>query len=174
MLIRWTIYQPYFWEISYSLPGWFGMGMTLSSQFVALSASRPERNAATSVTTYYLVQQIGFMSGITLAKSLLMNEMRRRLSIALGDGSESAEVRPMFSVPYAQENWYWYYDSWSKKYWVIGNRWNYWIPCFRTLYELSCNGVITYRQVSILIHLYKVINCILTELLLKRLQLYLC
>lgn len=81
------------------------MGMTLSSQFVALSASRPERNAATSVTTYYLVQQIGFMSGITLAKSL-MNEMRRRLSIALGDGSESAEARPMFSVPYAQENWY--------------------------------------------------------------------
>jgi len=82
------------------------MGMTLSSQFVALSASRPEKNAATSVTTYYLLQQFGFMSGITLTKSLLITEMRRRLSIALGDGSESTEVRPMLSIICAQGNCY--------------------------------------------------------------------
>jgi rRNA maturation endonuclease Nob1 len=80
------------WEISYGFLAWFGMGMTLSSQFVALSASKPERNAATSVTTYYLVQQVGFMIGITLSKALISKEIERRLIFALRDESGRNEV----------------------------------------------------------------------------------
>ncbi|OKP11188.1 hypothetical protein PENSUB_3210 [Penicillium subrubescens] len=92
ILIRWTIYQPQMWEISYGFFAWVGMGMTLSSQFVALSASKPEQNAAASVTTYYLVQQIGFMMGITLSKALLSREIERRLMFALRNEVERNQV----------------------------------------------------------------------------------
>jgi hypothetical protein len=80
------------WEISYGFFAWVGMGMTLSSQFVALSASKPEQNAAASVTTYYLVQQIGFMMGITLSKALLSREIERRLMFALRNEVERNQV----------------------------------------------------------------------------------
>ncbi|OQD64419.1 hypothetical protein PENPOL_c007G05983 [Penicillium polonicum] len=83
ILVRWTIFEPHFWEILYSFPGWFGMGMLLSSQFAALSAAKPEHNAATSVTTYYFAQQVGLMTGITTAKALLIKEMRSGLNVAL-------------------------------------------------------------------------------------------
>lgn len=68
------------------------MGMILSSQFAALAAAKPEENAATSVTTYYFAQQIGLMTGITIAKALILKEMRHGLKIKLGDESGSAEV----------------------------------------------------------------------------------
>ncbi|KAJ5379820.1 uncharacterized protein N7496_002248 [Penicillium cataractarum] len=92
ILVRWTVYQPHMWEISYGFLAWLGMGMTLSSQFVALSASKPEQNAATSVTTYYLVQQVGFMMGITLSKALISREIEHRLMFALRDESGRNEV----------------------------------------------------------------------------------
>lgn len=80
------------WEISYGFLAWVGMGMTLSSQFVALSASKPEHNAATSVTTYYLVQQVGFMMGITLSKALLSREIERRLMVAFRNEAGRSKV----------------------------------------------------------------------------------
>lgn len=93
ILIRWTLYEPNVWELSYSFVAWFGTGMLLSSQFTAISAAKPDENAATSVTTYYFAQQIGFMTGITTVKSLIRKETRRRLSKALGTGPDSVEVR---------------------------------------------------------------------------------
>ncbi|KAL2698827.1 hypothetical protein AAEP93_010215 [Penicillium crustosum] len=92
ILVRWTIFEPHFWEILYSFPGWFGMGMLLSSQFAALSAAKPEQNAATSVTTYYFAQQVGLMTGITAAKALLIKEMRRGLNVALKDQPGRAKL----------------------------------------------------------------------------------
>ncbi|KOS43232.1 hypothetical protein ACN38_g5877 [Penicillium nordicum] len=92
ILVRWTIFEPHFWEILYSFPGWFGMGMLLSSQFAALSAAKPEHNAATSVTTYYFAQQVGLMTGITTAKALLIKEMRRGLNVALKDQAGRAKL----------------------------------------------------------------------------------
>jgi hypothetical protein len=80
------------WEISYGFFAWVGMGMTLSSQFVALSASKPEKNAATSVTTYYLVQQVGFMMGITLSKALISRDLESRLMVALRNEAGKNEV----------------------------------------------------------------------------------
>jgi hypothetical protein len=80
------------WEISYGFLAWVGMGMTLSSQFVALSASKPEKNAATSVTTYYLVQQVGFMMGITLSKALISRDLESRLMVALRNEAGKNEV----------------------------------------------------------------------------------
>jgi hypothetical protein len=99
ILIRWTIFEPHFLEIIYIFPGYFGMGMILSSQFAALSAARPEQNAATSVTTYYFAQQLGLMTGITTVKSLLMKEMRRGLNVTLRGQPGRAGVRPRSSVP---------------------------------------------------------------------------
>ncbi|CAI7600682.1 unnamed protein product [Penicillium palitans] len=92
ILVRWTIFEPHFWEILYSFPGWFGMGMLLSSQFAALSAAKPEQNAATSITTYYFAQQVGLMTGITAAKALLIKEMRRGLNVALKDQAGRAKL----------------------------------------------------------------------------------
>ncbi|KAF7530110.1 hypothetical protein PCG10_005086 [Penicillium crustosum] len=68
------------------------MGMLLSSQFAALSAAKPEQNAATSVTTYYFAQQVGLMTGITAAKALLIKEMRRGLNVALKDQPGRAKL----------------------------------------------------------------------------------
>ena len=75
------------------------MGMLLSSQFAALSAAKPEQNAATSITTYYFAQQVGLMTGITAAKALLIKEMRRGLDVALKDQHGRAKVRPSFPIP---------------------------------------------------------------------------
>jgi rRNA maturation endonuclease Nob1 len=86
------------WEISYGFLAWVGMGMTLSSQFVALSASKPEQSAATSVTTYYLVQQVGFMMGITLSKALLSREIERRLMAALRNEAGRSKVG-IYTIP---------------------------------------------------------------------------
>ncbi|KAJ6155972.1 hypothetical protein N7497_004857 [Penicillium chrysogenum] len=83
ILVRWTIFEPQLFEIIYIFPGYFGMGMVLSSQFAALAAARPEQNAATSVTTYYFAQQLGLMTGITTVKALLIKEMRRGLDVTL-------------------------------------------------------------------------------------------
>ncbi|CAG8260874.1 unnamed protein product [Penicillium nalgiovense] len=99
ILIRWTIFEPQFLEILYIFPGYFGMGMVLSSQFAALAAARPEQNAATSVTTYYLAQQLGLMTGITIAKALLIKEIKRGLNVALRGQPGRAGVRPSFSNP---------------------------------------------------------------------------
>ncbi|KAJ5597701.1 hypothetical protein N7537_007785 [Penicillium hordei] len=81
------------------LSGWFGMGMLLSSQFAALSAAKPEQNAATSVTTYYFAQQLGLMTGITTVKALLIREMRHGLNVTLKDQPGRAKVRLNFSIP---------------------------------------------------------------------------
>lgn len=92
MLIRWAFNEPMMWEIMYSFPAWIGMGMSLSSQFVALSAAKPDHNAATSVTTYYLLQQIGWMTGVTVSRASITKLIRYRLKVAFGTSVESRKV----------------------------------------------------------------------------------
>jgi hypothetical protein len=99
ILVRWTIFEPQLFEIIYIFPGYFGMGMVLSSQFAALAAARPEQNAATSVTTYYFAQQLGLMTGITTVKALLIKEMRRGLDVTLRGQPGRAGVRPRSFIP---------------------------------------------------------------------------
>lgn len=91
------------WEIVYIGFAWFGVGMILSSQFIALSVAKPEKNAATSVTTYYLVQQIGFMTGITISRQLMRRSMKSQLKVALGDTVRAREVSHNRSVPLLRE-----------------------------------------------------------------------
>ena len=69
-----------------------GLGMILSSQFVALSAAKPEANVATSVTTFYLFQQIGFMAGVTSSRALVRSAMESGLKATLGNIPGSREV----------------------------------------------------------------------------------
>ncbi|KAJ9489595.1 hypothetical protein VN97_g3687 [Penicillium thymicola] len=92
MLIRWTLYEPNMWEITYSFASSVGLGMILSSQFVALSAAKPEANAATSVTTFYLCQQIGFMAGVTSSRSLVRRAIESGLKATLGNNAGSREL----------------------------------------------------------------------------------
>ncbi|KAJ6049123.1 hypothetical protein N7444_005839 [Penicillium canescens] len=80
------------WEITYSFASSVGLGMILSSQFVALSAAKPEANAATSVTTFYLCQQIGFMAGVTSSRALVRSAIESGLKAALGNNTGSRET----------------------------------------------------------------------------------
>ena len=80
------------WEIAYSFFSSIGLGMILSSQFTALSAAKPDENAATSVTTFYLCQQIGFMAGVTSSRSLVRSAIENGLKATLGENTASQEV----------------------------------------------------------------------------------
>lgn len=69
------------------------MGMTLSAQFVGLSASTPEEYAATSITSYYLFQQAGTMIGITLTTVLQNLIFEEKLETKVGESPEDMKVR---------------------------------------------------------------------------------
>lgn len=92
MLIRWVLHEPKMWEIAYSFFSSVGLGMILSSQFTALSAAKPDENAATSVTTFYLCQQIGFMAGVTSSRSLVRSAIENGLKATLGENTASQEL----------------------------------------------------------------------------------
>lgn len=91
------------WEIVYIGFAWFGVGMILSSQFIALSVAKPEKNGATSVTTYYLIQQIGFMTGITISRALMRRSMKSQLKLVLGDTIGGREASHNRSIPLLRE-----------------------------------------------------------------------
>lgn len=67
--------------------------MTLSAQFVGLSASTPEEYAATSITSYYLFQQAGTMIGITVTTVLQHLVFKEKLESTIGESPEDLKVR---------------------------------------------------------------------------------
>jgi hypothetical protein len=81
------------WELFYSFFFSWGLGMTLSAQFVGLSASTPEAFAATSITSYYLFQQAGTMIGITMTTVLQHLVFKEKLEAAIGESPEDLNVR---------------------------------------------------------------------------------
>lgn len=64
--IRWCYFDPYIWELMYPFPFGIGMGILFSTQFVALSAESPGSYVARLITTYYLLQQIGSVVGVSV------------------------------------------------------------------------------------------------------------
>lgn len=77
--------------------------MTLSSQFVALSAAKPAQNVATSVTTFYLSQQIGFMAGITFSESLIRSSLENRLIAEFGNSIRGHKVGYTELITYSRK-----------------------------------------------------------------------
>jgi hypothetical protein len=93
ILPRWSLFEQKMWELFYSFFFSWGLGMTLSAQFVGLSASTPEEFAATSITSYYLFQQAGTMIGITMTTVLQHLVFKEKLEAKIGESSEDLKVR---------------------------------------------------------------------------------
>ncbi|KAJ5438339.1 uncharacterized protein N7458_009337 [Penicillium daleae] len=104
ILPRWSLFEQKMWELFYSFFFSWGLGMTLSAQFVGLSASTPEQYAATSITSYYLFQQAGTMIGITMTTVLQHLVFKEKLEATIGDSPESLKKieHILESVEYSQ------------------------------------------------------------------------
>ncbi|KAF7512506.1 hypothetical protein GJ744_001441 [Endocarpon pusillum] len=67
------------WEALYVFPWGLSHGMLVSTQFIGLSASAPRSRLATSISVFYLGQQLGIILGIVAAAVLLQIELYETL-----------------------------------------------------------------------------------------------
>ena len=72
------------WESLYILPAAMGVGLLNSSQFIGLSATAQKEQLATTISTFFLSQQLGMMIGASVSAALLRNVFRSSLVKMLG------------------------------------------------------------------------------------------
>ena len=89
--LRWR-HGTNFWESLYTFPAGLGFGMILSTQFIGLSVSVPERQTATAVSTYYLCQQVGILVGVGASAAILRINFQRTLLRQLENYSDRDRV----------------------------------------------------------------------------------
>ena len=80
------------WESLYIFPASFGVGLLNSSQFVAISASVEKSQLATTISIFFLSQQMGMMIGASGSGALLQRTFRNALEKTLGDHAGMSEV----------------------------------------------------------------------------------
>ena len=80
------------WESLYIFPASFGVGLLNSSQFVAVSAAVEKPQLATTISIFFLSQQMGMMIGASGSGALLQRTFRNALVKNLGDSAEMGEV----------------------------------------------------------------------------------
>ncbi|KAK0513525.1 hypothetical protein JMJ35_004511 [Cladonia borealis] len=80
------------WESLYIFPASFGVGLLNSSQFVAISASVEKPQLATTISIFFLSQQMGMMIGASGSGALLQRTFRNALEKTLGDHAGMSEV----------------------------------------------------------------------------------
>ncbi|KAL4796458.1 major facilitator superfamily domain-containing protein [Aspergillus venezuelensis] len=98
ILIRWNIYEPYFWEAIYPFILFAGLAMLYSAQFVALAALAPKECEATAITTYYLSQQVGVVTGVAVTNAMSRRVFKWRLEgVIEGDGESLELVKHLIS-----------------------------------------------------------------------------
>ena len=90
------------WESLYIFPASFGVGLLNSSQFVAVSAAVEKPQLATTISIFFLSQQMGMMIGASGSGALLQRTFRNALVKKLGDQARMSEVSicnptPIFS-----------------------------------------------------------------------------
>lgn len=87
------------WEGSlYAFPSGLGSGMILSTQFIGLSTSAPKDQLATSISIYYLSQQVGTIVGISVTAAVLRGAFQNTLMRELGDVPGKAEVSELATI----------------------------------------------------------------------------
>lgn len=97
--IRWCFFDPSLLELAYPFGQGVGLGILFSTQFVALSAHSPKDFSARLITTYYLMQQIGAVVGVSVTSWLIRSSFAISLENEFGvtpDGmsvSESSLLR---------------------------------------------------------------------------------
>lgn len=80
------------WESLYIFPASFGIGLLNSSQFIAVSAAVDKTQLATTISIFFLSQQVGMMIGASGSGALLQKTFRNALEKSLGDRAEASEV----------------------------------------------------------------------------------
>ena len=80
------------WESLYIFPASFGVGLLNSSQFIAVSAAVDKTQLATTISIFFLSQQIGLMIGASGSGALLQKTFRTALEKSLGDRADASEV----------------------------------------------------------------------------------
>lgn len=90
-MFRWP-QGPYLWELTYlAIQGIGFMGVN-AALFVAMSASVPKDHGASTITTYYLFQQLGVMAGVTSTAAFTRNVFKGRLVEKLAGEPKANEV----------------------------------------------------------------------------------
>lgn len=85
------------WESLYIFPVSLGVGLLNSSQFIGLSAAVEKSQLATTITVFFLSQQIGLMIGASASSALLRSAFRNALEKALRDRNDSSSVSVLSS-----------------------------------------------------------------------------
>ena len=80
------------WESLYIFPASFGVGLLNSSQFVGVSAAVEKSQLATTISIFFLSQQMGIMTGASGSGALLQKTFRNVLEKRLGDSAQKSEV----------------------------------------------------------------------------------
>lgn len=92
------------WESLYIFPASFGVGLLNSSQFVGVSTTVERPQLATTVSIFFLSQQMGMMIGASGSGALLQRTFRNSLVRSLGDRVDSVQVSIVSrSIIYAME-----------------------------------------------------------------------
>lgn len=79
------------WESLYILPAAMGVGLLNSSQFIGLSAAVQRSQLATTISTFFLSQQLGMMVGAATSAALLKSIFRSGLVRLIGDNHTGSE-----------------------------------------------------------------------------------
>jgi len=79
------------WESLYILPAAMGVGLLNSSQFIGLSAAVQKAQLATTISTFFLSQQLGMMIGAATSAALLKSMFRSALVKSFGDSHARSE-----------------------------------------------------------------------------------
>ncbi|KAJ5887875.1 transporter [Penicillium taxi] len=69
-----------------------GLGGVFATQFVGISAVAPENQSSTTITVYYMAQQLGMIGGTTLAATISRAQLRRGLLRKLGTSAEALAI----------------------------------------------------------------------------------
>ena len=80
------------WESLYIFSASFAVGLLNSSQFIGLSAAVEKSRLATTISIFYLSQQLGMMIGASGSSALLRTAFRDALSMNLRDRVDSSRV----------------------------------------------------------------------------------
>ena len=89
MILRWHGHTNIF-ESLYIIPGGFGNGIALSASFIALTAGVENSQMAIASSGLYLSSNLGMVTGLSLAASILQGTLRKQLRIAL-EGTKNRE-----------------------------------------------------------------------------------
>jgi Na+/glutamate symporter len=91
MILRWHGHTNLL-ESLYIIPGGFGNGIALSASFIALTAGVDASQMAIASSGLYLSSNLGMVTGLSVAASILQSTLRKQLRIALEGRKDREKV----------------------------------------------------------------------------------